>query len=85
MPENESRNDAADANNDNRHLCQELPKSEDNHVSHIASRVSSLTSCVRRCEKMVYGNEVLHKTLSGALGASRLKLWAGLGEDIPGI
>jgi len=29
---------------------------------------------LRRCEKMVYGIEVLHKTLSGALGASRLKL-----------
>jgi len=29
---------------------------------------------VRSREKMVYGNEVLHKTLSGALGASRLKL-----------
>jgi hypothetical protein len=29
---------------------------------------------LRSREKMVYGNEVLHKTLSGANGASRLKL-----------
>jgi hypothetical protein len=32
------------------------------------------TLCVRSREKMVYANEVLHKTLSGAIGASRLKL-----------
>jgi hypothetical protein len=31
---------------------------------------------------MVYGIEVLHKTLSGAIGASRLKLSAGLGENL---
>jgi hypothetical protein len=29
---------------------------------------------LRSREKMIYGNEVLHKTLSGAIGASRLKL-----------
>jgi hypothetical protein len=29
---------------------------------------------LRSREKMVYGNEVLHKSLSGAIGASRLKL-----------
>jgi hypothetical protein len=34
----------------------------------------SPTVWVRSREKMVYGNEVLHKTLSGAIGASRLKL-----------
>jgi hypothetical protein len=31
---------------------------------------------------MVYGNEVLHKTLSGAIGASRLKLLGRLGENL---
>jgi hypothetical protein len=29
---------------------------------------------------MVYANEVLHKTLSGAIGASRLKLLGRIGR-----
>jgi hypothetical protein len=37
---------------------------------------------LRSREKMVYGNEVLHKTLSGAIGASRLNFSAGLGENL---
>jgi hypothetical protein len=63
-------------------LLQKSLKSLQAHLQEFLGQVAdgAVAPQLRSREKMVYGNEVLHKTLSGAIGASRLKLLGRIGR-----